>query len=191
MSFDLAAKFVLADKEEVTLPLGDLDVELAWTFDVDLDLLAFFRTKDGYEGGVASEHYPQGTLVETLDGQPFLSLSGDAGVGAKGGNNHEQITIHRIPETVEKIWILALNFTDARNGVASNFAKYDGFARVQNSTGEHSFGLELKDATPNPVFHIATIDNTANRPKLVNENTTMSLGALSGIPGTFRLTPKK
>ncbi len=61
-----------------------LVIVLSWTKDVDLDLLAFYKTKDGRTGGVVSDNFPGGNLGN-LNEFPFIQLSGDAGVNENGG----------------------------------------------------------------------------------------------------------
>ena len=67
-----------------------LKVSLIWTSAVDLDLMAFYKTKDGRTGGVYSDNYAGGSLGD-LNAFPFLQLSGDEGVGATGGANQDGI----------------------------------------------------------------------------------------------------
>ena len=47
-----------------------------------------------------SDNYPGGTLGN-LNGFPFIQLSGDAGVGAKGGDNEETLRIAKLDDLAE------------------------------------------------------------------------------------------
>ena len=89
-----------------------LKVSLVWTSAVDLDLMAFYKTRDGRTGGVYSDNYNGGTLGE-LNSFPFMQLSGDEGVGATGGDNREELRITKLDD-IEELFICALNFTDAQ-----------------------------------------------------------------------------
>jgi tellurite resistance protein TerA len=70
-----------------------LKVSLIWTSAVDLDLMAFYKTKDRHTGGVYSDNYAGGSLGD-LNQFPFIQLSGDEGVGAVGGENQEDVRIN-------------------------------------------------------------------------------------------------
>ena len=60
-----------------------INVSLVWNAAVDLDLMAFYRTRDGRTGGIYSDNY-QGGSLGALDAFPYIQLSGDAGVGGVG-----------------------------------------------------------------------------------------------------------
>ena len=79
---------------------NQLKVSLVWTSAVDLDLMAFYKTRDGRIGGVYSDNYNGGTLGE-LNAFPFMELSGDEGVGAKGGDNREELRITKLDDIEE------------------------------------------------------------------------------------------
>ena len=55
---------------------NQLKVSLIWTSAVDLDLMAFYKTKDGRTEGVYSDNYSGGNMG-TLNSFPFMQLSGD------------------------------------------------------------------------------------------------------------------
>ncbi|MCL0058843.1 stress response protein, partial [Dehalococcoidia bacterium] len=85
-----------------------LKVALIWTSAVDLDLMAFYKTKTGQTGGVYSDNYAGGSLGD-LNSFPFIQLSGAEGVGATGGDNREEMHICNLDQ-VEELCICALNF---------------------------------------------------------------------------------
>ena len=74
-----------------------LKVSLIWTSAVDLDLMAFYKTKDGRTGGVYSNNYAGGSLGD-LNQFPFIQLAGDEGVGALGGDNREDLRIANLDD---------------------------------------------------------------------------------------------
>jgi len=55
------------------LPLHDLTIKLKWWAPVDLNLVAFYKTKDGRVGGVHSDNYLGGSLGD-LNSFPFMQL---------------------------------------------------------------------------------------------------------------------
>jgi tellurite resistance protein TerA len=111
-----------------------LKAELRWTAEVDLDLMAFYVTKDGRRGGVYSPNFSGGSLG-SLNAFPFIELSGDAGVGAVGGDNVEELKIAKIDE-LEELYICAINFTDATAGEHNTFSNYDARVVISTDSGE-------------------------------------------------------
>lgn len=186
----LQAKVTLQPKQEAVLPLTDLAVRLAWTADVDLDLMVFYRTNEGNQGGILSENYPSGNQGQA--GQfPYITLDEDAGVGAIGGDNDENITIEKIDPSIAEYYIVTINYTDAVAGNTSTFSSYDGGVTVKG----HEAGEEVSVAVPldaserGHVALIARIDNTSGTPKLINENKIMTLAQFSTeIPGATLVT---
>jgi uncharacterized protein involved in tellurium resistance len=162
-----------------------LDVSLIWTAPVDLDLMAFYRTKDGRVGGVYSENYSGGSLGSMAE-FPFVQLSGDAGVGAQGGPNQEDLTIAKLDD-FEALYICALNFTDASSGAAKVFADYDARVRVRTDKGE-THTVALDSDSPGPVAVICKLAGGFIANELINDSEVMSLEAFrSRIPGADEL----
>ncbi len=122
-----------------------LKVELRWTADVDLDLMAFYVTKNGKKGGLYSPNYAGGSLG-SLNSFPFMELSGDAGVGAVGGDNVEELHITNLDE-LEELYICAINFTDATAGENHTFSDYDARVVISTDSGEsHEIGLASNES---------------------------------------------
>jgi len=186
----LAAKVTLARKEEVAIPLTDLHIRLSWTQEVDLDLMVFYRKQDGSNGGILSEHYPQGN--QGVAGQfPYITLDDDAGVGATGGDHDENITISQIDPSIVEYYIVTINYTDCIGGKQSTFSEYDGGVVVKGNEGgeEKSVAVRLDATERGHVALIARIDNTTGTPKLVNENRIMTLATFAAdIPGATLVT---
>ncbi len=106
---DIKPKVVLENKgDEAYVSVKQLLVTLKWTADVDLDLMAFYETKDGKKGGVFSNLYPGGSLG-SLNTFPYIELSGDEGVDAKGGDNEEVLRITKLDDMVEVY--ITINYT--------------------------------------------------------------------------------
>lgn len=184
---ELKAKVTLKKKgEEAYIALKQVMVTLKWTKDVDLDLMAFYKAKDGRIGGIFSDNYPGGNMGN-LNEFPFIQLSGDAGVGAKGGDNEEVLRITKIDELAE-IYIVTLNYTDAADKKDVSFSAYDGGIVVMNDKGE-SVAVPLNASEKGHVAVIAKIDNTSPMgAKLINENKIYTLeGFIDKIPGANML----
>lgn len=111
-----------------------LKVSLIWTSAVDLDLMAFYKTKDGKTGGVYSDNYAGGSFGD-LNQFPFIQLSGDEGVGAVGGDNQEDLRIAKLDD-FEELNIVAVNFTDASSDTNKVFADYDARVEVTTDRGD-------------------------------------------------------
>jgi len=73
-------------------PLKKINVRLSWSASVDLDLHAFYRTRNGVESEI---YYGDKT-------GPGIKLDFDAGVGDTGGQNEENIVVSA-PEKFEEI----------------------------------------------------------------------------------------
>lgn len=180
-------KIVLKAKgDEAYISIRQLMVTLSWTASVDLDLMAFYRTKDGQVGGVFSDNYAGGSMGN-LNAFPFIQLSEDAGVGARGGANEEVLRITKL-DHIQELYICALNFTDASQNRSAPFNQYDGHVVVTNDKGE-SIGVPLDSSQPGTVAIIAKVDNQGFMgAKLINENRIVDMSTFQAtIPAANRL----
>lgn len=150
--------------------IGDfkqLIVKLIWTSAVDLDLMAFYRMEDGRVGGVYSTNYDGGSLG-SLNAFPFMQLSGDAGVGATGGDNEEVLRIVKL-DGVAELFVVAINFTDAAGKTNKPFANYDARVEVQTDKGEkHTVRLDSRE--PGPVSILCHFSTNFMGAKLTNDS---------------------
>ena len=180
---ELKRKVTLDKKgDEAFVSVQQLIVTLSWTADVDLDLMAFYKTKDGKVGGVFSDNYPGGSMGN-LNSFPFIQLSGDEGIGAKGGVNEEKLRITKLNDFAE-LYIVTLNYTDASQGIETSFNKYDGKVMVMDDKGE-AVEVPLNSAGRGTVAVVCKIDNSsAIGAKMINMNDIMDLDDFVGsIPG--------
>ena len=162
-----------------------LKVSLIWTSAVDLDLMAFYKTKDGRTGGIYSDGYAGGSLGD-LNAFPFIQLSGDEGVGATGGDNREELRITKLDD-LEELYICALNFTDATGSQSKVFANYDARVEVVTDKGEtHNVSL---DSTKNgSVAVICKFQSSFMGAQLVNDSMVMDLDEFrKTLPGASEL----
>lgn len=179
----LKAKVILKKKgEEAYISLKQLMVSLKWTTAVDLDLMAFYKAKNGEVGGIFSDNYAGGSLG-SLNTFPFIQLSGDAGVGAIGGENEEVLRITKLDD-FEQLYICTINFTEAQAKRNKPFNQYDAHVLLLDDKGD-SIAVPLDSAQLGTVAVIAKIDNTGFMgPKLINENKVIDLATFqSTIPG--------
>ncbi len=171
-----------AKGQEAYVSVKQLMATLRWTASVDLDLMAFYKAKDGRVGGVFSDNYAGGSLG-SLNSFPFIELSGDEGVGATGGANEETLRITSLDDMAE-LYICTINFTDASQKRDSIYSRYDAEVVVIDDKGE-SIAVPLDSNQSGTVAIIAKIDNSGFMgAKLVNENRVMDISSFqSAIPG--------
>ncbi len=158
-----------------------LKVSLIWTSAVDLDLVAFYKTKDGRVGGVYSDNYAGGSMGD-LNAFPFMQLSEDAGVGAVGGDNREDMLIAKLDD-LEELWICALNFTDASQKTNKVFANYDARVEVMTDRGE-SHTVDLASQAQGSVAVICKFTAGFMGAQLVNDSEVMAFEQFqASVPG--------
>lgn len=162
-----------------------MNVSLTWTAAVDLDLMAFYKRKDGTTGGLYSPNYKGGSLGD-LDAFPFMRLSGDAGLGATAGDNRETLQIVRLGDLTE-LYIVAINFTDAVAGTGRVFADYDARVEVASDTGDkHVVSLDSTESGSVAVLCKFTSDFMGA--SLINDSEVMDFQTFQErIPGAFAL----
>jgi|GEM_PF-1011520 len=141
-----------------------INVKLSWTQAVDLDLHAFYKTKNGRFGHVyfASKG--------SLNKPPYIRLDEDMGVGNTAGDNEENIAIATL-EAVDCV-LVATNifrfFGFLSRG--DHFAKYDGRVVVKTDRGDE-IEVPLTSKEKGRWCIIAKIDNTdSSHPRVVNIN---------------------
>jgi uncharacterized protein involved in tellurium resistance len=162
-----------------------MKVALIWTSPVDLDLMAFYKTKDGRVGGVYSENYSGGYHGD-LNQFPFIQLSGDEGVGAVAGSKQEDMRIVRLDD-YEELFICALNFTDVSSGANNVFANYDAKVQVSTDKGE-THTVALDSGQPGSVAVICKFSSGFIASSLINSSEVMTFDEFrSKIPGADQL----
>ena len=184
---ELKQKIVLKHKGDSTaLPVRQVHISLRWQAAVDLDLMAFYRTHDGQEGAVFSDHFPGGTLG-ALDTFPYIALSGDDGLSETHGEHEEGLMISRVDQ-FECIYICALNYTDAIRRQPSCFASYDGHVWVFIEP-QAEIAIPLNATTPGTIAILASIRQEGGEYRLYNETRVVDLPAfVREIPGGRLIT---
>jgi len=184
----LKPKLTLATKgEQAAIAIKKLKVVLQWHAPVDLDLMAFYRAKDGRIGGIFSNRYPGGSHG-SLKAFPFMELSADSGVDKKDEDHEEELNIERFDDLAE-LYICTLNYTDAAEQRNSSFASYGGSVTVTDHS-QHSVTVPLNAKQPGHVAIIAKIlQNATGEAILKNENLILTLGQFfQDIPGATLLS---
>lgn len=172
------------DKAEIGA-FKQLKVSLIWTSAVDLDLMAFYKTKDGKAGGVFSDNYAGGSLGD-LNNLPYIQLSGDEGIGAAGGDNREELRVTKL-DHLEELYICALNFTDASSGTNKVFSNYDARVEVVTDRGE-SHVVKLDSNNPGPVAVLCKFNSSFMGASINNDSEVMSFERFkTEVPGANAL----
>jgi tellurite resistance protein TerA len=127
---------------------------LKWNAEVDLDIHAFFRPKDGSKDGHVSFE-SKGSKKRP----PYICLDKDMGVGNVGGDNQEIITIGTLAH-IDSI-LIATNIFRFFGFLAAdeNFGKYDGKIKLITSKS-NEIDIPLTSGTPGRWCVIALIDNS-------------------------------
>ncbi|MCM3767713.1 TerD domain-containing protein [Neobacillus niacini] len=144
--------------------INNIHVKLSWTKGVDLDLHAFYITKQGAFGHIFFGN--KGKLTNS----PYIALDKDSGVGNTAGNNEENLIIKSL-EDIDKI-IFATNIFRILGFLKKedNFAKYDGKVFIKTNNGD-DIEVPLTSTTTGRWCIITKIDNTnPSDPKVININ---------------------
>lgn len=184
---ELKAKITLTKKgEEAYVAVKQLIGKLKWTAAVDLDMMAFYKGKDGRVGAVFSENYSGGSMG-SLNSFPFIQLSADAGADATEGEHEEVLRITNLEDLAE-VYICTINFTEAMQNRQTSYSNYDAHVLLMDDKGE-SVAVPLDSPQSGTVAVIAKIDNAGFMgAKLVNENQIMDLATFQAtIPGASSL----
>lgn len=180
-NFQLRQKIVIRPKQSAPIvsTFKKMIVKLNWDFDVDLDLMAFYKTKSGSSSGIFSTLLGVDGSGGKLNSFPFIEHGGDV-IGGSG--NEESIKISSLDDIAE-LYIIVLNYADAADNKTANFGQYGGLVSVKTDAGDN-LEVALNSTEIGHVMVICKIDNSTGAPSLVNENKVLSLGSfLQQIPG--------
>lgn len=165
------APTVLKAKEfsDISSKFAHIIVTLSWTYKVDLDLHALYRTKDGRIGEIYHENHG------SLRAFPFMKLDGDAGVGKTGGDNEENLTIKSFAE-MEYV-LIAVNIFQEKGMFSSvsslwkkeSFSHYDGKVIIQPDNGQ-DIEIPLSSVENGEWCVVAGIQNRGETLRILNVN---------------------
>lgn len=154
------------DFSEISNTFNHIAVTLSWTQAVDLDLYAFYKTKDGKVGEIFYDN--KGSLRNF----PFIKLDEDSGIGNTGGDNEENLIITSISE-MDYI-LIAVNIFKEKGFFSffkkeDSFARYDGKILVQPDTKQR-VEIPLSSPESGEWCIVAGIDNRGEMPRVLNIN---------------------
>ena len=126
---DTTRHVVLSTGESTTLntssgPITNIAVKLQWTKAIDLDLHAFYLTKDG------NEHH---VCFTDLDAGHGIRLDKDSGVGDVAGANEENLTVATL-DNIDRI-LFATNIFGGKKS-DDRFSNYDGKIQFATNHGQ-------------------------------------------------------
>lgn len=148
-------------------------VSMKWTTAADFDLAACYQKKDGTKGLVYFGD--QGNLNEF----PYIQLSGDEGVGDKGGENEESLRVTRLDD-MKFVWLLCWDYGQVNAGKPARFAESDVSMTVMDDTGK-SLTVRLDTGALGNVALVATIENSPVGAKLINASKAGTLKGLTNL----------
>lgn len=154
------------DFSEISSSFNHIAVTLSWTQAVDLDLYAFYHTKDGKVGEIFYDN--KGSLRNF----PFMKLDEDSGIGNTSGDNEENLIITSI-SGMDYI-LIAVNIFKEKSIFSffkkeDSFARYDGKILVQPDTKQR-VEIPLSSPESGEWCIVAGIDNRGNTPRVLNIN---------------------
>jgi len=156
----------------------------------DFDLMAYYKCKDGREGGVCSSGYNQNHEdMGHIDKFPWMELDKDdkpEGNSKAGDSANEEMKIAKL-EDFSEVYICVINYDDALDQKPVTFGNYKGFVSVvtDSVSGDNNFEVPLDSMDQGHVVVVCKIDNSKGSPKLINENRVLTLGKFAkDIPGS-------
>lgn len=165
--FEIKAKHQTA---MISSNFTQLMVNLNWTSAVDFDLFAVYETKGGRIGIV---YYGD---MGDLNRAPFMQLSGDEGVGDKGGDNQETLIISSLSD-MRYVWVCAWDYNSVMGARAGRFDNCDLNMTVVDDKGQYK--LPLVDHRAGNTAVVLTIDNSSPvLSKLINSSEVTTLRGL-------------
>ncbi|MGE5657213.1 MAG: hypothetical protein ACM37W_11435 [Actinomycetota bacterium] len=184
----LKAKVNLKTKGESTdVSPQNLTIALRWSAAVGLDLVAFYKTKDGRVGGIFPENYQRGYLG-TLTAFPFMQLiNGKSSLALNSPDSEKLLKISQLQE-LEEVYLCILNSTQIIHKKDRSFLDCNGGLLVTD-TEENSAAVPLFSPEKSPVILAARITNIRRTvATLVNENRSLDLATFSQtVPGASLL----
>ena len=153
------------------IPVKQLMISMRWTTAADFDLAAVYETKEGKHGIVYF-----GDLGD-MNNFPYMQLSGDEGVGDKGGDNEETMRITRLDE-IKYVWIFCWDYGMVQSGQGARFKDSDLKLALTDNTGK-TITVSVDTGDMGNVCCIATLDNSSPiGAKIVNSS---QVGTLKGL----------
>ena len=175
MSINLTKINLKKEGDWASIPVKNLHCRLVWTAPVDLDLHAYYLSKNERKNNIFSRLFkgkPSHSKNEGLvyfgnygseNKFPYICLDQDAGVGDVGGDNEENL--YFIDLSVHEYILIVANIFNKSN---TSFSSYDG--KVVLTADNKEYTVPLISQEKGSYCIIACIDNRGEEPKLININ---------------------
>ncbi len=148
-----------------------LMIAMKWSTAADFDLAAAYEAKDGKIGLAYF-----GELGD-LNAFPFMQLSGDEGVGDKGGAKEVTMRIAKLDD-MKTVWLMCWDYGKIKDGSAARFKDSDVSLAIVDDKGT-TYNVKLDTGDMGNVALIATIDNSS--PIGAKLENTSKAGTLKGL----------
>jgi hypothetical protein len=165
-------------------------VKLSWSTETDLDLCAFFKTKNGNEGGVFSNEYRgRKSDLGFLDKFPFIKHSGDDKEPVPGAVSSEEIKIANLDD-MDSVYILIVNYSAALDEASVTFAEHSGKLVLRSDIEDQSdLEIDISSNEEGQIYYVGKISKDGNAYLLSNECKVLYMAdAFDEIPGFSLIT---
>jgi len=177
----LLPKKILKKNESAIITFNErCRVRWIWDSEKDYDLCAFFKTKNGEEGGVFSNEYTgKKNDLGYLERFPFMTFTVDDQALLDLTPIFEEITISSLTE-MEKVFFCIIGYTPA---LKNELTKFKGEFELISDTGLY-FEIPTVTSKKGQVLVIARVDIDDNTLLLSSVQRVLGLGeAYNEIPG--------
>lgn len=170
--------------------LNSLNISLMWSKDDDLDLMIFYKTKDGSMGSVYSENIPGGSFGD-LDEFPFISC-GESGLDDSSEDNisYEKMSISDFSQ-FDKIFFVVTNYAEIILKKDIKFNEYQAVLKISprySSDKKNAYLIKVTSEERGDFLVIGEIEVSDSILMLKNTNQVMTFEELvRTIPGTNKL----
>lgn len=180
---------IILDKQGMsfsTTSFEKANIWLFWKQDIDLDLMLFYKTIDGNEGGVFSNCYRQNNKdLGSLHDFPHIQLSGNLSLIHKDYEKYwEEIAIKKFNSSISEMYIIILNYDSALENIPVDYSSYDCQIKIHYNA-DSNIEIPVNCPTKGIVYVICRIKGEDIN--IINESKCISLKeAYEMIPG-FKL----
>jgi len=167
--------------------LNNIVASLMWEKNDDLDLMVFYKTKEGDEGSVYSGDIPGGDFGN-LDEFPYISC-GDGGVDDESETvlSYEKMYMKDL-SSFEEIFFVVTNYSDLVLKKQINFNEYKGVMKIApkyaDTDIQKRYVLRLSSEEKGDVLVLGSISAEDGFLLVKNINKVLTLEQFSEIPGT-------
>jgi hypothetical protein len=170
--------------------LNSVNLSLMWSKDDDLDLMVFYKTKDGITGSVYSENIPGGFYGD-LDKFPFISC-GESGLDDSSDDiiSYEKISISDFSQ-LGKLFFVVTNYAEIVLKKNIKFSDYQAVLKISpsySSDKKNVYLIKANSEEKGDFLVVCEIEVSESTLMLKNTNQVMTFEELvKTIPGTNKL----